>query len=271
MFRKSRTAVFGILILAVLLLLCIQRWTSGVKNIGTILLYPFSMTASLVGELGGAIKDRLVFQNQLVLENQLLKAQSSTNQLELLRLKELENENARLRQALNFQQSTPWKLKLARVIAREPSNWWRMIMIDAGSSSGVQLNQPVLATQGEAVLIGRVLEVGKWKSKVVLMGDPNCLVSAVVSETRNSGVIQPMEASSLDPTSVRLSYLSGGQQPLLPGYRVYTSGMGSMFPPGLYIGTIEESVEGEYGLHKEARVRLAVDANLLEEVWILIQ
>ena len=46
-----------------------------------------------------------------------------------------------------------------------------MIMIDAGSSSGVQPNQPVLATLGEVVLIGRVFEVGKWKSKVVLMGD----------------------------------------------------------------------------------------------------
>ena len=271
MFRKSRTAVFGILILAVLLLLCIQRWTSGAKNIGAILLYPLSFTVSLTGEIGNSIQHWFIFQTQLIQENNLLKAQSSTNQMELLRLKELEDENRRLRQALNFQQSAPWKLKLARVIAREPSNWWRMIIIDAGSAAGVKPNQPVMATLGEAVLVGRVLEVSKWKSKVVLMGDPNCLVSAVVSETRSSGVIQPMEASSLDPTSVRLSYLSAGQEPLLPGYRVYTSGMGSMFPAGLYIGTIIESVEGEYGLQKEARVRLAVDANLLEEVWILVQ
>lgn len=270
MFKKSRTAVFGVLILVLLLLLCLQRWTPGVKSIGALLLYPTSALAHWVGDMGGGVKDWMTSQSTLLAENKRLQSESATNQLQLVRLKELEAENVRLRQALNFQQNTPWKLKLARVVGREPSNWWRMIVIGAGSRDGIKLNQPVLATMGEAALVGRVMEVGQWESRVVLVGDPNCLVSVVVGQTRSSGVIQPMEASTQNPTSVRLSYLSGNQ-PLEPGYKVYTSGMGGMFPGGIYVGTVEESLEDEYGLNKEARVKLAVDANLLEEVWILVQ
>lgn len=208
--------------------------------------------------------------NGLLQENSLLKRESQTNQLALVRLQELEAENVRLRQALQFQQSNPWKLKLARVVGRDPSNWWRMILIGAGSRDGLKPNQAVLATVGEAALVGRVLEVGTFESRVVLVGDPNCLVSVVVGETRNSGVVQPLSATTQDPTLVKLSYLSGNGE-LLPGYRLYTSGMGGVFPAGIYVGTITDSVNMEHGHYKEATVRLAADANLLEEVWVVVQ
>ncbi len=270
MFKKSRTAVFGILIFAVLLVLCIQKWTNGTKNIAGILLLPFSSTVSWLGDSTGVIGDWLTAKKILLQEQEQMEIQLKKDQLALIRLRELEAENIRLRQALDFRQRSPWKIKFAKVIGRDPSNWWKAIIINVGSESGIKQNQPVLATFGEAALVGRVFQVGKWESRVVLVGDPNCLVSVVIGETRNSGILQPLVATGWDNTIVKLSYLSGNQN-LVPGQRVYTSGMGGMFPGGIYVGNIEDSVNLEYGLYKEASVRLAADPNLLEEVWVITQ
>ena len=58
---------------------------------------------------------------------------------------------------------------------RDPANWWRTVQIDLGSRDGIQTNQPVLTAEG---LVGRVSSVSYVSSQVVLIGDPNCRVSA---------------------------------------------------------------------------------------------
>ena len=66
-------------------------------------------------------------------------------------------ENDQLRALLGWQRQTPWKLKLANVVMRDPANWWRTVQIDLGSRDGVRENLPVLTTDG---LVGRVSSVG---------------------------------------------------------------------------------------------------------------
>ena len=96
-------------------------------------------------------------------------------------------ENARLRQLVGWQQQTSWKLKLAKVVLREPANWWRTAQIDLGSRDGLRVNLPVVTPDG---LVGRILTVSLTRSQVVLLGDPNCKVSArVENETRDTGII----------------------------------------------------------------------------------
>jgi cell shape-determining protein MreC len=50
----------------------------------------------------------------------------------------------------------------------------------------VQTNQAVLTMEG---LVGRVTSVGLTRSQVVLVGDPNCKVAALIEETRAQGVV----------------------------------------------------------------------------------
>ena len=99
---------------------------------------------------------------------------------------------------------TTWKLKLANVILRDPANWWRTAQIDLGSRDGVQVNLPVLTPDG---LVGRILTVGLTRSQVVLLGDPNCKVSALVeNDTRNMGIVE--SAGPFDGSLLTLDYLS---------------------------------------------------------------
>ena len=157
-------------------------------------------------------------------------------------------------------------MKLARVVARDPANWWRTIKIDRGSRDGIVTNAPVLSVQG---LVGRVSEVGYAQSQVVLVGDPDCRVSVLVADdkSREQGVIAPSSSSPSDDTLVELGFISRNSK-LTAGQLVVTSGQGGIFPPGIVVGQIADFRTVGYGLYKEARVSLAVKMNALEEVWV---
>jgi rod shape-determining protein MreC len=173
-------------------------------------------------------------------------------------------ENERLRAQFGIARQNPWNKKLARVVARDPANWWRTIQIDLGSRDGVLTNAPVFTAAG---LVGRVSEVGFAQSQVSLLGDPACRVAVVVGDTKEHGIIAPSSSSPLDDALVELNYLSRHSK-LAAGQLVMTSGEGRIFPAGLIVGQVADVRAAGYGLFKEARVSLAVKMNTLEEVWV---
>jgi rod shape-determining protein MreC len=223
--------------------------------------------------LGGSAEDLAVGATYALLSRgeliQQLQAQRITNQLWQIYYKQAEEwkrENDRLRDALDLQRQSPLKLKPARVVGRDPANWWKTITIDRGSRDGVAPNSPVLTADG---LVGRVAEVGLTQSRVVLVGDPNCRVSVLVGDEkhREQGVIAPSSSSPLDDTLVELSYLSPNSK-LAAGQQVVTSDLGGFFPKGIVVGQIASFRDVGYGLYKDAFVRLAVKMNRLEEVFV---
>ena len=89
-------------------------------------------------------------------------------------------ENDRLRQMIQMKPQTAWKPRLAKVVGRDPANWWRTVQIDLGSADGLQVNLPVMTSQG---LVGRVYAVGQHRALVVLVGSAECRVAAVVDHS----------------------------------------------------------------------------------------
>ena len=201
------------------------------------------------------------------LAHQLEVAQKENQELKIRvgQMDELARENARLRQYFGFSKQNPWKLKLARVVGSDPANWWKNLRIDLGTRDGLQANLPVLS--GDGSLVGRIGELSYTQSQVVLLGDPDCRVSVMIEQTRENGVIAPVSASPLDRTLVDLSFVSRNSK-LTPGQRVITSGIGGIFPKGIPVGQIVDWKSVGYGLYLEARVKLQVNMNSLEEVWV---
>jgi rod shape-determining protein MreC len=191
-------------------------------------------------------------------ENQQLKAQQLQSQATA-------NENEQLRSLLGWARQQPWKLKLANVVTRDPANWWRTIEIDLGSRDGLTANLPVLTTDG---LVGRVSSVGLTRSQVILIGDPNCRVSALVENAaQDTGILNA--SGPLDSSLADLTYLSSSAS-VKSGQLVVTSGAGGVFPKGIPLGAIVDSRPVEFGLYAEARVKLNVNLGALEEVWVLM-
>jgi len=175
-------------------------------------------------------------------------------------------ENDRLREQLEWRKNIPWKIRLAKVIGRDPSNWWRMIHIDLGSRDGLTNNLPVITSDG---LVGRLGEVGLSRSEVVLIGDPNCRVAVLIQDSREHGVIAPDSINPLDPSIVEMGYLSRNSI-LKPDQKVVTSGWGPVFPAGIPVGRLLDFQTMSHGLFTEARIKLAVSTSSLEEVWVIL-
>ena len=266
MLKKAPYIALGVAVLLALIALKLpSRAAAQFKlAVGSLFLPLFGVVSSsqhLMNKAGDTFVSRadLVDQNeQLRHENQELKFQS-------MRSAELERENGRLRQQLGFLRQSPWKLLPAHVIARDPANWWRQVWIDRGRRDGLRADRPVLAADG---LVGRLAEVAETRSRVVLLGDPACRVPALVPEIRELGVVSS-GGNALDSSLLTLGYLSKSDQ-LKAGQLVVTSGLSTLFPSGIHIGHIVDVHAVDFGLYFEARVKLLVNLNSLEEVWVML-
>jgi rod shape-determining protein MreC len=267
MFRRPHYIAAALVALLALLVLNLPgRTTARLKlAIGGLFLPLFGL-AGVTQQVADKTGDTLVPRSELVRQNENFRRESQQSRLQEAQFDELARENARLRQLLGWQQQNRWKLKSARVVLRDPANWWRTVQIDLGSRDGIRESMPVLTTDG---LVGRVSGVSYTRSQVVLLGDPNCRVGALVeNEQRDTGVI--LSGGVFDGSFVELSYLSRNTE-LKPSQNVVTSGLGGIFPKGIPIGKIVDSRQVDYGLYTQAQVKLSASLGALEEVWVLIQ
>ena len=264
MLKRLHFIALGLVVLSALVILNLPSQTTARFKLGIGSLFlPLFGLASSTQQLAGTLGDAVVPRGELLKVNDDLRRENQQLRLQALQAQETSGENARLRQLVGWQRQTPWKVKLAKVVLREPANWWRTVQIDLGSRDGLRVNLPVLTPDG---LVGRISSVSLTRSQVVLLGDPNCKVSVrVENETRDSGIIGP--SGPLDTEFVELGYLSRNAN-LKPAQNVVTSGEGGIFPPGIPIGKIVDVHPVDYGLRTEARVRLAANLSALEEVWV---
>lgn len=182
---------------------------------------------------------------------------------ELVSVEELRLENERLRELLNYRnEQDEHVLLLARVIGRDPGNWFETVRLNRGSADGVGTGMPVVLPSG---LVGRVLDVSEHSSTVLLITDPQGGVGTLVQETRTPGVVK----GNLDRAGhLVMSYLTR-EHTIEPGQAVVTSGFGGVFPDGIPVGRVVEVKNDPSGLTQSAEVVPMVDFNHLEEVYII--
>lgn len=190
--------------------------------------------------------------NELVVEN--------------VRLKEVEAENAILRQLLHYAEANPGqKVEAvevrARVIGREPNSMLQYIIIGAGSQNGLKAGMPVVTERG---LVGRVEEVYENVAKVRLITDVNSSVNAIVQRTRATGIVRGQVGGRLI-----LDYLPQGDDVVSVGDLILTSGLGGGYPRQLIIGQVTKLTQKDYEMFQQAEIRPTVDFDRLEIVLVI--
>jgi rod shape-determining protein MreC len=199
----------------------------------------------------------------LLQENQRLHDQLAEVSTMEARMAELRRENDRLRRMLAFETRSEYDLIPAKVIARDPSNWFHTITINRGSRHGVGQNMAVVTSEG---LVGSILSVSPLSSQVLLLTDARRAVSAFVQRSREPGLV---EVDTGRPDYLRM-YNLPREANIQPGDTIISSGMGGIYPKGLVIGYVVETADEEYGYQKFARLQPAANFNRLEEVFVVI-
>jgi rod shape-determining protein MreC len=262
--QKHYLALGAVTVVALVILSLPPRVTGRLKLAVGSLFLPLLGLAGTAQQLPIAAADATMSRRELLQLTEKLRRENDGLKVSALQANATANENEQLRAALGWQRQQPWKMKLANVVLREPANWWRTIEIDLGSRDGIAVNLPVLTAEG---LVGRVSSVWPTHAQVVLLGDPNCKVSALVENpAHDTGIVSA--GGPLDNSLVELTYVAGGAT-LKSGQGVVTSGLGGIFPKGIPIGQIVDSRPVEFGLYTEARVKLSTNLGALEQVWVL--
>lgn len=268
MLRRPHYIALSLVVLLTLMILNLPSQTTARLKLGVGSLFlPLLGLANSTQHLAGKPAEALTPRSELIARNESLRRENQELRLLAARTEDLERENARLRQLFGWQPHQPHRLKLANVVLREPSNWWRTIQIDLGSRDAMRQDLPVLSPEG--YLVGRISSVSLTRSQVALLGDPHNRVAAMVeNESRTTGILGA--SGPLDSGFVELSKLSENAN-LKPGQKVKTSGLSKIFPKDILIGQIVDSQSVEYGFGTLARVKLAANLDALEEVWVLLE
>ena len=225
---------------------------------------PFLKHGSSLDRKYTEMREGLKTLKQLEEDNKRLtvanKELSATNQT----LRGMEAENSRLRNALGYRERSVFELKPARIIARDASTWYQTIKIDRGSDDKIKPDMPVLTEEG---LVGKTTVVSDHAATVILIADENCRVAASIEGSREQGIARGERLSDRSTPLVGLGFLSK-QANLQSGQKVYTSGVGGVFPSGILIGAVRDFKVRE--LDGYSALVPAVDLSTIDDVFVVI-
>lgn len=201
------------------------------------------------------------------IENQELRVENRNFSLLKAELDALKAENQRLRGEMGLKPPAGRLLLWAHVMEREPLNWHRAVMVGVGEQEGVEVNSPVLGVQGQTLgAVGRVTEVGKRWSKILLLTDEQSAVAAYIPGPQWEGLVEGQGGPKL-----RMSYLPSEAQFAI-GQLVHTSATSATFPPDVLIGSISRVYARDPFLtFQSVEVAPVIQAGLLKEVLIVVR
>ena len=236
-----------------------QKFKAGVYQ----LLAPFLTSGSGLKKQITSVRTGLKSLDQLEHENAALQVENRELRATNQSLRDVEHEVNRLRHALNYRERSVFKLIAAEMVARDSSTWWRTVTINRGRRDGIETDMPVVTDEG---LIGKTTSVSDVISVVLLVSDENCRVASSVEGSREQGIVSGERVTTGLTPLLDLNFLSK-QADLKPGQKVYTSGVGGVFPSGLLIGVVKSYRVRE--LDGQAQLTPAVDLSHLEDVFVV--
>ena len=198
-------------------------------------------------------------------ENEKLKEQLSTAQLELRNAQQATAENERLKGLLGIKEQTGYDQVTARVIARDSSVWFNTITINRGSSSGIALNMPVVTGGG---IVGRVIALSPWTAQVMMVTDEKAAAGAIVGQLGGSGALGSVRGLG-DKGLIEMRYVSGLEKVEVGNY-ILTTGQDGIYPPGLTIGEVVQVSPGTATQSHEILIKPGAKLDQLEEVAVLL-
>ena len=257
--------VLIILVAANILLLTVSSRsrlpTSDVGPVAITIVGPFQKIVSLTMDRVHNVWKHYFNLISVAKENERLKKALGEAAERINQCSEIEISNERLRSFLNFQKTYTSEVLAAEVIAKDPSAWFKTIVIDKGKNSGVEKGAPVVVPEGIA---GQIIEVADDYSKVLLIIDRNSAVDALVQRTRARGIIK---GESMNQCVLEYALR---KHDISVGDTIVSSGLDGVYPKGLRIGEVSEVTRRSSGIFQEVVVIPYVDFEKLEEVLVVI-
>lgn len=182
-------------------------------------------------------------------------------------LASLRVQNEQLTSLLELRSSLDYQTVAAEVISRRSTIQERAISLDAGSEDGVEEDDPVVA--GGGALVGRVVEVGRNYSRVLLISDKRVNVAGLIETSRAVGDVSGQIERPLQMTGIPAEdSVNLGESVVTAGIQL-SEDIRSPYPKGLLIGTIVDVQRSPDQLFQTALIRPAAQLERLEYVLVI--
>ena len=269
MYKNKKGEIIGIIVTIIILILLViltnteNSNLSYVENVANKLVNPIQNGLTYVKNKIHGNSSFFTNISELKTENDELK--NKNNQLEetLRELETIKAENQTLKEYLNLSKKyTDYKTVAADVISRDISNYSKTIVINAGTKSGIKENMTVIASDG---LVGYVISATDTTSKVQTIVDSSSNTSSILSSSRDSVVCK---GQLEEHNNLKAVYIPTDAT-VAAGDSVETSGLGGIYPKGIYIGKISKVVNTNNLNDRYAMVETAVNFNKLETVLVI--
>jgi rod shape-determining protein MreC len=238
LFLSYVLAVGGVLFAGLLLVIAIvdPSGFNALKGVALDATSPVSSAGRGVSGFFGGIVDSAGNYVQAGSQNADLKRRLEASRRRLIEAEAIELENKRLKALLGLTRETENRVAVTRIVGSSFASVRRLATLSAGASAGVRPGQPVRSADG---LIGRVIETGRWASRVLLVGDSASNVPVRLVRNGTAAI-----ATGHGDGTIDLKTLELGQNPFRRGDVLVTSGVGGVYPPDIPVAVVV-SVAGE--------------------------
>ena len=201
-------------------------------------------------------------------ENKRLKAKVDSLSEAQAELSILKEENTQLKSEMDLRSTlTEYTTMVGSVISRNPDGWIDQVIIDRGSSDGLERGMSVMSNNG---LIGRVSDVNPTSSKVTLLSTAD--TSSTLTSTQIVQADETIFGVLMGYDTERELLIMGqvtSESSIEVGQEVVTSGLGGVVPKGLLVGTVAEVSLDGYGLGQQIYIDPATDFKDIQFVTII--
>ena len=262
-------------LLAVMTLFCVScivatfasgAATAPLQEAAGLVVVPFEKSINRIGQLLSVTRQSLKDKQELISANEELQSQidnltQQNNKLiqdqgELLRLRELYKLDA---------EYADYPKVAARIISKDPGNWYDTFMINKGSNDGIRVDNNVIAGKG---LVGIVTEVGPGWATVRSIIDDSSSVSAMTVSTSDNCVITG-DLELIDEGKLRFEQLYDQENKVTAGERIVTSNISEKYVEGLFIGYVNYVEQDSNNLTKTGTIVTPVDFQHLKDVFVI--
>jgi rod shape-determining protein MreC len=192
--------------------------------------YPFYWVTDLPARFGDWSEHTLVARSTLLEDNRRLRTESLVLTAQTRQMASLRADNTRLRALLNSSALLQDDILAAELIGISPNPSRHFVMLDKGERDGVFVGQPLIDAQG---LMGQVIEVGPFSSRVLLITDSRHALSVQINRSGVRGIIEGI--GELDQLELR--HISATTD-VREGDLLVTSGLGDRFPEGYPVAVV---------------------------------
>lgn len=219
-----------------------------------------------IGSKGTGFFQNIGNMRQAAAENEKLKQRVTELESQLNEANTLKAENERLKSLLDFKNSKQFPTVTAQVISRDPTAWFNTIVINSGSSSGIEVGMPVVTSDG---IVGRIVGTSPWTSQVMLITDEKSAAGAIVGKLGESNAQGVIGGLGSDKGVIEMRYVSG-LETVNVGEIVMTTGQDKIYPAGFKIGDVIDVIQGSSTMFHTIHVKPSAKLNSLSEVAVLL-